>query len=80
MSLGENNSAVAAFAAAAAAAGIELKVVTYDDEEVSDLYESELVLIRPDQIVAWRSTGAAFNAADVLGNAIGHSDLLRVAA
>ena len=40
--------------AVATAAGLDLKIVSIDDEEARDLYESDLVLIRPDQIVAWR--------------------------
>jgi 2-polyprenyl-6-methoxyphenol hydroxylase-like FAD-dependent oxidoreductase len=40
--------------AAAADAGIDLKVVDLDPKDVCDLYQADLVLIRPDQVVAWR--------------------------
>ena len=39
---------------AAADAGLDLKVVDLWLDEVRDLYQADLVLIRPDQIVAWR--------------------------
>ena len=44
------------FVKAAQDIGIDLAVVDCDDEEAFDLYESDLALIRPDQIVAWRRT------------------------
>jgi hypothetical protein len=40
---------------AAAKAGIELKVLDVVSEQARDIYGADLVLIRPDQIVAWRS-------------------------
>jgi hypothetical protein len=33
---------------------MELKIVDCSADEAADLYESDLVLIRPDQVVAWR--------------------------
>ena len=42
-------------AEAARAAGVPLRVVQIDNEEARDLYAANLVLIRPDQHVAWRS-------------------------
>ena len=54
--LGSARADVALFVAAAAQLGIELKVVDCDDEEAYDLYESDLALVRPDQVVAWRRT------------------------
>ncbi len=39
---------------AATVAGMQLQVVAIDCESVRALYEAPLVLIRPDQIVAWR--------------------------
>jgi hypothetical protein len=41
-------------ATAASAFGLDLKVVDLRLEEARDLYQADLVLIRPDQIVAWR--------------------------
>ncbi len=48
---------IAAYAAAAERAGVALTVVDCDDAEAHDLYETDLALIRPDQVVAWRRTG-----------------------
>jgi hypothetical protein len=46
-----------AFRTEAARRGVPLKVVRLELPEARELYESDLVLVRPDQIVAWR--GAA---------------------
>jgi 2-polyprenyl-6-methoxyphenol hydroxylase-like FAD-dependent oxidoreductase len=45
------------FVRAARAINLDLTVVDCDDEEAYDLYEADLALIRPDQIVAWRHSG-----------------------
>jgi len=44
----------AGFAKAAAAHGIPLTIVDRPEAEIRELYEADLALIRPDQIVAWR--------------------------
>lgn len=46
---------------AASDAGMHLKVVDLFRDDTRDLYQADLVLIRPDQVVAWRgnSDGAA---------------------
>lgn len=31
-----------------------LKLLDFPDDELRDLYAADLVLVRPDQIVAWR--------------------------
>jgi 2-polyprenyl-6-methoxyphenol hydroxylase-like FAD-dependent oxidoreductase len=49
------------FVTAAKALGLPLSVVCVAGDEARDLYQADLALIRPDQIVAWRgnsSTGA----------------------
>lgn len=46
------------FSAAAQKFGVDLKVVRLDSAELRTLYEADLTLIRPDQIVAWRSNGS----------------------
>lgn len=49
-----------AFAAAARQAGVTLELLDMQGQaEAADLYEADLVLIRPDQIVAWRGPGPA---------------------
>jgi 2-polyprenyl-6-methoxyphenol hydroxylase-like FAD-dependent oxidoreductase len=42
----------------AAKAGMELTVLDVFSEQARDIYRADLVLIRPDQVVAWRSTRA----------------------
>jgi hypothetical protein len=40
---------------------------------LSDLYEADLALIRPDQIVAWRGSASQTETlVRVLGHALGH--------
>lgn len=57
----------------AAKSGIPLKVVTIDEAKVAALYDRRLVLIRPDQHVAWR--GDIWPANDVLAYVAGLSSL-----
>jgi 2-polyprenyl-6-methoxyphenol hydroxylase-like FAD-dependent oxidoreductase len=42
--------------AEAATAGMELTVVDLPSQELTQLYEAPLILIRPDQVVAWRGS------------------------
>lgn len=49
------------FEKAFAAAGLDLKVLDTSMSELRDIYEADLALVRPDQIVAWR--GSAGDAA-----------------
>jgi len=70
--LGDHARQAGEFSVAAAKAGLDLRVITVDDEEARDLYESDLVLIRPDQIVAWRRIAdSAVDPAHVLAHAAG---------
>ena len=39
-----------------ASLGLDLTVVDVDRDDARDLYEADAVLIRPDQIVAWRGS------------------------
>jgi 2-polyprenyl-6-methoxyphenol hydroxylase-like FAD-dependent oxidoreductase len=58
------------FRSVAAAFGLKLQVVEVPDQTVRDLYDRDLVLIRPDQMVAWR--GQRADGADgILAKAIG---------
>jgi 2-polyprenyl-6-methoxyphenol hydroxylase-like FAD-dependent oxidoreductase len=59
------------FVAAAQAGGLPLTVADVVSDEARDLYQADLALIRPDQIVAWRGNSAA-DAARVLRQASGH--------
>jgi len=58
MGKGKAASSVAgAFQTAAGSFGLELRVVELHLPGARDLYEADLALIRPDQIVAWRGSG-----------------------
>ena len=56
--LGPEPADTAAFETAGQAMGIDLKVVHHSSGEILALYEAPMVLIRPDQIVAWRGHDA----------------------
>ena len=43
-----------AFKQAARRRNLDLKIVDLENDEARDLYQADLALIRPDQIVAWR--------------------------
>lgn len=55
--LGENAPEAGRFGAAAREAGMQLDIVDIPLAAMRNLYEAPLVLIRPDQIVAWRGDG-----------------------
>jgi 2-polyprenyl-6-methoxyphenol hydroxylase-like FAD-dependent oxidoreductase len=59
------------FETTAKALGLPLSVVSVLDDEARDIYQADLALIRPDQIVAWRGNSSA-DAAAVLRRASGH--------
>jgi 2-polyprenyl-6-methoxyphenol hydroxylase-like FAD-dependent oxidoreductase len=54
------------FEAAAAAAGVPLKVEDVDGSEVAALYERKLVMVRPDGHVAWRGDAVPDDPAAVI--------------
>jgi hypothetical protein len=57
----------------ARALGADLKLLTLPSH-LRDLYEADLALIRPDQIVAWRGSAAqAGSLGRVLARALGHA-------
>lgn len=58
------------FVRAAREMGADLKEVVVATEEARDLYQADLALIRPDQVVAWRG-GAGADAGAVLRRAAG---------
>ena len=69
--LGARAADAAPFAAAAKAQGMPLTIVDVASDEARELYQADLALIRPDQIVAWRGNSAG-DAAVVLRRAAGH--------
>ena len=62
-----------AFEQSAQAMGLDLKVVHHASSDFLTLYEAPLVLIRPDQIVAWRGHDAR-QAQAILLQVLGHGD------
>jgi 2-polyprenyl-6-methoxyphenol hydroxylase-like FAD-dependent oxidoreductase len=71
--LGSAPADTTAFEQAAAALRLDLKVVRNADPSLRDAYEAPLVLIRPDQIVAWRGHDARA-ARDVLEVVTGRAE------
>lgn len=69
--LGKKPPASVPFVESAASFGLPLSVVDLASEEARNLYQADLTLIRPDQIVAWRGNSAA-DALRVLRQASGH--------
>ena len=58
------------FRSTADAMGINLKIVDVPAVEARDLYGTDLALIRPDQVVAWRGRSAV-EASEVLNRVCG---------
>lgn len=54
LALGSDAPSTKAFEAAARVLAVDLRVVRLPQTSLRELYEAPLVLIRPDQIVAWR--------------------------
>ena len=52
--LNNSQSSYKTLIAAAEVRGVPLSVVVEGAKEIFDLYEFELIIIRPDQYVAWR--------------------------
>ena len=63
----------AAFESAGQSMGLDLKVVRHTSDELLTLYEAPMVLIRPDQIVAWRGNDA-LQAPAILAQVMGLGD------
>jgi hypothetical protein len=55
--LGPDRVDTSAFESVAASMGVDLRAVHHTHPEILELYQAPLVLIRPDQIVAWRGHG-----------------------
>ncbi len=66
--------------AAAAGAGMDLTIVDNETAELENLYEQPLVLVRPDQVVAWRGASDA-DAQRTIETVLGHriSSLQKIA-
>jgi hypothetical protein len=64
--------------AAAADRGVPLRVVAVDDPAIARLYERQLVLVRPDGMVAWRADSLPANAAALIATVTGNAAPLPV--
>lgn len=71
LELGGDGRRSAALETAAQKFGVVLKVLRLESPEARELYGSDLVLIRPDQIVAWRDHGSPFNSEQVFAQLMG---------
>jgi hypothetical protein len=69
--LGSPKGFVQEFKRAAEVLGIPLKVIQDSRADGRELYEASLVLVRPDQFVAWSSDQATGNPAEILKRAVG---------
>jgi 2-polyprenyl-6-methoxyphenol hydroxylase-like FAD-dependent oxidoreductase len=64
---------VRAFAAAAQALNVPLKIVRDNYNDGRKAYEASLILVRPDRYTAWSATGAPADAAAILSKAVGRA-------
>jgi 4-hydroxyisophthalate hydroxylase len=71
LAFGEKDETLASFAHAAGKLGVPLTIVGSQAGTVSDAYEARLVLVRPDQYVAWASKGDIADPHAVMAKAIG---------
>ncbi|MFJ5552958.1 FAD-dependent monooxygenase [Streptomyces sp. NPDC093225] len=72
LSLCPVHSGTAAVEAAARAAGVPLSVVRVDDGAARELYGRDLVLVRPDQHIAWRGNRAPRDPEGLVAKVTGH--------
>jgi 4-hydroxyisophthalate hydroxylase len=64
---------VRAFADAAKALNVPLKIVRDSCRDERKAYEATLILVRPDRYIAWSAVNAPADAAAVLGKTVGHA-------
>lgn len=75
LSVGDTIEDATGLIAAADGARIPLKVVRLADRQVRDLYRASVVLVRPDQHVAWRGTNPPEDPSAIMNRARGASVL-----
>jgi len=71
LDFGAPDESAAEIVRAAAAASVPLKLIRDDSAEIREFYKATLVLVRPDQFVAWVSDGDVEDAAAIVGRAVG---------
>ena len=62
---------VSGFEVAASARLVPLKIVKATSTALADVYGTEMILVRPDQFVAWTKSGEALDPVAVINRAIG---------
>ena len=72
LALGEGAAEAPAFAQAAEQLGMPLGIIALPDPGAAAAYEASLVLVRPDQYVAWVGHGEASTPEAILRRAVGH--------
>jgi 4-hydroxyisophthalate hydroxylase len=72
LDLGADPAEAGRFAAAAARHGVPLRIIAEKSGEAGLHYESPLVLVRPDQYVAWSAGETAEDADEAVARASGH--------
>ena len=65
LDFGAPDAAVAGIMRAAEASGVPLKLIRDDRAEAREFYQATLVLVRPDQFIAWVSDGDVTDAAGI---------------
>ncbi|MEY3612259.1 MAG: 2,4-dichlorophenol 6-monooxygenase [Pseudomonadota bacterium] len=76
LALGPQPPDARAFEQSAQAMGLDLRVVHHTSADILALYEAPLILIRPDQIVAWRGHDAQ-QAPSILSRVLGQGDTVQ---
>jgi 2-polyprenyl-6-methoxyphenol hydroxylase-like FAD-dependent oxidoreductase len=71
LQFGDDSVAAQEFSHTATARKVPLQVVKLDDRGIADVYEKQLVLVRPDGHVSWRSDTAPKDAGAVIDRARG---------
>jgi hypothetical protein len=71
LALGSDQTSVTALATAAAEAGVPLTVISDTFDGGREAYGSRLVLVRPDQFVAWAGDVGPDNVSDVVQRVAG---------
>jgi hypothetical protein len=69
--LGSGAPDASAFAVAAGRRGVPLRVLDVADQDVRELYDRDLVLVRPDQHVAWRGNNIPTDCDRLLARVVG---------
>jgi 2-polyprenyl-6-methoxyphenol hydroxylase-like FAD-dependent oxidoreductase len=78
--LGANPPDATRLLAAAKAQGVPMRAITLADPDVATLYETSLVLVRPDGHVAWRGNESPADATDIVNRIRGAASTVSVMA